>query len=348
MMNRRTFTEKLALGLPFLALGSTKASAPRLATPERLLPRRLQPGDTIGIITPGSFISDEDFQKAVDKVLSFGFRVKLGKHVRAQRGFNAGTDQQRLDDLHLMFSDQSVTGIWCARGGYGCSRLLPYLDYELIRRNPKALIGFSDITALLNAIYHKTGLVGFHGPNAGSQWTDYTEAHFRAVLMEGRAPHLIELAPENLANPAGHYQAFPIRQGTARGRLVGGNLALLAALCGTGYLPDCQGKLTFIEDIGERPYRIDRMLTQLRQAWPLGQAAGIALGIFEDCQPKETELSLSLADTLKDRLEGLNIPAIYGLSFGHIANQCTLPIGIEAELDVAAQRITLLEAAVRG
>ncbi len=340
-MDRRSFATSLALSLPLFA---TARPFPRK---KRILPSRLQPGDTIGLITPGSYISDESLEKAVSNALKMGFKVKMGKHIRAQRGFNAGTDQQRLDDLHLMFSDDSVAGIWCARGGYGCSRLLPYIDYKLIGQNPKALIGYSDITALLNAIYQKTGLVGFHGPVAASELTEYTEAQFRAVVMEGKAPHAIPLSEANLEKEEGAFRTYAVTEGKAKGVLIGGNLSLLAALAGTEYLPESQGKLVFMEDIGEKPYRIDRMLTQLRQAWNLERAAGIVMGIYADCQPKEGDLSLSLEETIRDRTEGLGVPAIYGLSFGHIDDQCTLPVGIEAELDVEGRSLTLLEAAVR-
>ncbi|MCB0558319.1 MAG: LD-carboxypeptidase [Lewinellaceae bacterium] len=340
-MNRRSFAKSLAFSLPLLAAAR---SIPRK---KRILPRRLQPGDTIGMITPGSYISDESLEKAVNNALKLGFKVKMGKHIRAQNGFNAGTDQQRLDDLHLMFSDDSVAGIWCARGGYGCSRLLPAIDYKLIAKKPKALIGYSDITALLNAIYQKTGLVGFHGPVGASELTEYTEAQFRAVVMEGQAPYAIPLSTANQEKEEEAYRTYAIRPGKAKGRLVGGNLSLLAALAGTEYLPEARGKLVFIEDVGEKPYRIDRMLTQLRQAWGLSGAAGIAMGVYADCQPKEGELSLSLEETIRDRTGSLGIPAIYGLSFGHIDNQCTLPVGIEAELDVEMESLVLLEAAVR-
>lgn len=340
-MDRRSFAATLALSFPLLATGR------HFSRKKRVLPRRLQPGDTIGMITPGSYISDESLEKAVNNALKMGFKVKMGKHIRAQRGFTAGTDQQRLDDLHLMFADNSVAGIWCARGGYGCSRLLPFIDYKLISRNPKTLIGYSDITALLNAIYHKTGLVGFHGPVAASELTEYTEAQLRAVVMEGRAPYAIPLSVANLEKEEDAFHTYAIAEGNAKGVLVGGNLSLLAALAGTEYLPEAQGKLVFMEDIGEKPYRIDRMLTQLRQAWNLEKAAGIAMGIYADCQPKEGDLSLSLEETIRDRTEGLGIPTIYGLSFGHIDDQCTLPVGIEAELDVERRSLTLLEAAVR-
>jgi len=340
-MNRRTFKKKLALGIP-LIMSPTMA----LGAKPRILPKRLRPGDTVGLITPGSYLDDEGLEKAVENIIRLGFKVKMGANIRAKRGFNAGTDQQRLDDLHLMFSDDSVDAVWCARGGYGCSRLLPYIDYQLIKKNPKALIGYSDITALLNAIYKKTGLVGFHGPVGASDFTDYTTEHFKALLMQAKNKHQIKPASENLEEEELAYHPKTIRSGTAEGELVGGNLSLLAAMAGTGYLPDVKGKIVFIEDIGEKPYRVDRMMTQLRQAWKLEDAAGIAMGVFADCEADEDDLSLTLWETVKDRTENLGIPVVYGLSFGHIANQFTLPVGAKSRLDVEARSLTIMEAVV--
>ncbi len=341
-MNRRSFSKR-ALALPFLASG---AAVHRPAA-ERIRPARLRPGHTVGLITPGSYISDEALEKTVANMLKLGLRVKMGKNVRAKHGFVAGTDQQRLDDLHTMFSDQAVDAVWCARGGYGCTRLLPKIDYGLIRRNPKILIGYSDITALLNAIFHKTGLVTFHGPVGASEFSLYTEAQVRAVLMEGKAPYPIPLAEPNESNEGPLYQPQVIRPGTAEGTLMGGNLSLLAAMAGTGYLPDPAGAIVFMEDIGEAPYRVDRMLTQLRQAWPLKAAAGIALGIFADCAREEGSDSLTLPETLQEQLRPTGAPVAYGFPFGHIDHQCTFPVGLRARLDAAARSVTLLESGVR-
>lgn len=343
--SRRTFTRRLGAGA--LALLAARRLGAVTEIKEKLIkPKALKKGDTIGLITPGSYIDDEGLEKAVKNLEDMGFHVKTGRHIRAERGFTAGTDAQRLDDLHRMFADDGVAGIWCARGGYGCSRLLPYIDYRLIRRHPKVLIGYSDITALLQAIHRETKLVCFHGPVAASEFTDYTRSQVSALLMDGAGPHTIELSEANGAEEEPAFQPTIIRGGKAAGPLFGGNLSLLAALAGTNYRLDATGKLLFIEDIGEKPYRIDRMLTQLRQSARLSAAAGIALGVFADCEPAPDDRSLSLRETLQDRLGDLGIPVAYGLSFGHIDNQCTLPVGIPAELDAGNHRLTILERAV--
>lgn len=331
-MNRRIFSKITTISglsiLPFI--GKSHPPHP-VSFCKKIKPNLLKKGDTIGMITPGSFIADESLQLAIEHVESLGFKVQLGKNIRAKRGFNAGTDAQRLADLHAMFSDKNIDGIWCARGGYGCGRLLPKIDYALIKKNPKALIGYSDITALLLAIYKKTGLMGFHGPVAASEFTDYTIEHFQKMAMQSESNFVIQPAAANLANEDINYHPKTIVSGTAQGKLIGGNLSLLASLVGTEFLPDFKNKIVFMEDIGEKPYRIDRMLTQLRQGTNLKAAKGIALGVFADCEAEKN--SLSLLETLTDRLADLNIPVVYGLSFGHIANQITLPIGREVTLN---------------
>ncbi len=343
-MNRRYFAQQLALAtatFPFLSAGKTQKK-------KTLKPQRLRKGDTMGMITPGSFATDSALEKAVQNVESLGFKVKLGKHIRAERGYNAGSDAERLADLHSMFLDEQVQGIWCVRGGYGCTRLLPMMDYKMIRKHPKALIGYSDITALHQAIHLETGLVSFHGPVAASDFTDYTVEYLTKVLISPQASLNILLSQENKdrGTEEAAYETQTINAGKARGKLAGGNLSLLAAMAGTKWELDACDKLVFIEEIGEKPYRIDRMLTQLRQTANLQEAKGLVLGVFNDCDKDADDRSLYLDECLKDRLQDLNKPTIYGLSFGHISNQCTLPIGIEAELDTATQSIRLLEKAV--
>ncbi len=338
-MNRRHFQRSLLVGLGGLATYHLQAN--NTSVKRQIRPKLLAKGQTVGLITPGSYIGDEGLEKAVNNLESLGLHVKLGANIRAERGFTAGTDAERLSDIHAMFSDTQVDAIWCARGGYGCGRLLPHLNYRLIRRNPKALIGYSDITALHNAIYKETGLITFHGPVGASEQTDYTRRQIEAVLFEGQQGYNIPLSTTNAAREESVYQTHTIAGGQASGELVGGNLTLLAALVGTGYLPSVKNKLLFMEDVGEDPYRIDRMLTTLRQAWSLGEAAGIALGIFSGCEADEDDRSLSLAQTLDDRLGDLGIPVVYGLSFGHIADQCTLPVGAVATLDADAHSLRL-------
>ena len=313
---------------------------------KRIKARGLKKGDTIGLIAPGSSVTEEKFNKAVTNLESLGFKVHYTENILAKHGYLAGTDKQRLSDLHQMFVDPKIDGIWCIRGGYGCSRLLPEIDYQLIRKNPKALIGYSDITALLQAVYLKTGLIGFHGPVAVSELTDYTKTYFQSVLMEPEAPYVIPVSTENKQNENELFHTKVIRPGKAKGELVGGNLSLISALAGTKYQWKIKDKIIFLEDVGEKPYRIDRMLTQLIQTCDLSKAAGIVLGVFTGCEKNEGDASLSLMETLEDRLGSLKVPVIYGLSFGHIDNQCTLPVGIQAELDTAKQTLTLLEKAV--
>jgi len=345
-MKRRQFSKII----PSAVLGSTfLANQTSFAKKKKAIkPKRLKKGDTIGLITPGSYIDDEGLQKAVTNLEGLGFQVKLAKNIRAERGFIAGTDAQRLADLHSMFSDTQVAGIWCARGGYGSGRLLPSIDYRLIKKNPKIVVGFSDITALLQGIYKETGLIGFHGPVGASDFTDYTVEYLTKILIEPSDKLNIALSKENesLAKTDRVFQTATIRGGIATGKLVGGNLSLLAPLAGTKYQPNINRKLLFIEEIGESPYRIDRMLTQLRQSYPLKAAAGIILGVFRGCEKKEGSRSLSLLETLTDRLGDLNIPVFYGAAIGHIGDNLTLPIGGKARFDADSGVLTLLEKGV--
>ncbi len=329
--------------LPFAAqtMFSQKSTKQKI-----IKPKRLAKGDTVGVIAPASGLSSEDFDKALQNMTDLGFKSKVGKNARNKNGFLAGTDKERLEDLHWAFGDAEVDAVWCVRGGYGVSRILPAVDFNLIKKNPKIFIGYSDITALHLAIFQNCGLVTFHGPVAASTFSDYTKRHVIDTLMNPSAPYKIELSPENVAKESNLFKTEVITKGKTRGKIIGGNLSLLSALVGTPFaLRNTKGKILFIEDVGEQPYRIDRMLTQLRQSLDLRSLAGIALGVFEDCNPK-SEGTQSLMDVLKDRLGDIGIPVIYGLSFGHIRDQFTLPIGIEAELDTENATMTFLETGV--
>jgi len=341
-MKRRDLLIGLGL-LPFLAkpMLSQKPASSKI-----IKPRRLKKGDTLAIIAPSSGVAAADFERALQNMADLGFKTRVGKYARAVNGFLAGTDAQRLEDLHWAFSDKDIDGVWCVRGGYGLSRILPRVDYALIKKNPKVLVGFSDITALHLAIFQQTGLVTFHGPVATSANSEYTRKHVSDVLMNPSTPYEIEASPDNLAKGTLTYRTEIITKGKARGRLIGGNLSLLTALAGTPYaLQNTKGKILFAEDVGERPYRIDRMVTQLKQSVNLRELAGIALGVFADCDAPDDK-SQTVIDVVKDQLGNLGIPVIYGLSFGHIRDQFTLPIGVEAELDTQNGTVTLLEAGV--
>ena len=275
-----------------------------------------------------------------------GLKVKSGKFAKSVNGFIAGTDKERLEDLHWAFEDKEIRAVWCLRGGYGATRYLPDIDYNLVRKNPKILIGYSDITALHTAIHQNTGLVTFHGSVATSTFSDYAKNHVVNTLMNPSAPYKVELSPVNVAKEAPEFKTRVIVKGKGRGKLIGGNLSLLTAMAGTPFaLKNTKGKLLFIEDVGERPYRLDRMFVQLKQSVDLRELAGIALGVFTECDPPDN-ISQTVFDVVQDHLSNLGIPVIYGLSFGHIRDQFTLPVGIEVELDTGNATMTFLESGV--
>ena len=347
-MLRRNFFKNtglttLAAGLPrfYIMAETSELSKPRL-----IKPHRLREGATVALIAPSSPPAAEKLAKGIANLTQFGFEILEGKSLRAQNGYLAGTDAERLADLHWAFQNPEIEAVWCIRGGYGAGRLLPDLDYELIRRNPKPLIGYSDVTALHIAIHQRTGLVTFHGPVAASDYPEDTLTHFRSMLMQAVVPHEIAAPTGHIAFEPPEYHPFVITPGQATGALTGGNLALLSSLAGTSFAPIFKKKIVFIEDVGEQPYRLDRMLTQLLQATDLAQAAGIALGVFNECQPKPDSPSLSLSDALRDRLGGLGIPVVYGIPFGHVTHQATIPYGVAAKLDADKMSLTILEEAV--
>lgn len=337
--------------MPFLPEFPNKTSESivnqELSNKRIIKPKRLKVGDTLGVIAPSSALPEKTVTRAIENLTNLGFKIKLGKNVRAQNGYLAGTDTQRLEDLHWAFSDPDVDAVWCIRGGYGATRLLPNVDFKLIKKNPKIFIGYSDITALHVAIFQKTGLVTFHGPVGTSDYTDFTKPNVWNLLTNPTPQYQLINAEINAKNESNLFKTEVITAGKCRGQLIGGNLSLLSAMDGTPFaLDNLKGKILFMEDIDERPYRVDRMLTQMLQSHDLSKLAGIALGIFEGCNPKTDENSLSLMDCLKDRLGNLGIPVIYGLSFGHISNQYTLPVGIEVDMDTETGILTLLDSAV--
>lgn len=310
-------------------------------------PKRLYSGQTVGLIAPaGQGEDDEQIDAAIETIASLGFQVKPGRFLRARHAYFAGTDAERAADVNAMFVDREVAGIFALRGGYGCSRLLPLLDYEAIRQHPKLLCGYSDVTTILNAITCKAGLITFHGPIADQSYTPYTVAEFQKITLSPRSP--VSLAqPPSFSPQPGRVQRqnrlTTLMTGKAQGRLVGGNLTLLSHLAGTPYMPDLAGAILFLEDVHEAVYRIDRMLTQLWLSGQLAQVAGIAFGKFTDCARSG---GVSLASVLRERCQTLRIPAVCGLMIGHVADMATIPIGCRAELDADKGTLMLLEQAV--
>lgn len=311
-------------------------------------PPRLRAGDLVGLIAPGGRTNDADIEKAVRNIEALGFRVKLGHYLRAVHGNYAGSVQQRVADVHAMFADKEVKAMWCIRGGSGCISILSSLDYALVRANPKILLGYSDITALHLAVLRHAGLVSFHGPVALSGPSDYTREHLLAVLMDPQPTYTIPMAVENSlrAIEKPHFALRTATHGQATGRLIGGNLSLVSALSGTPYAADFRDAILYLEEVNEEPYRVDRWMTQLDLAVGFRNAAAVMVGICDDCDPEDPELSLTLDETLDLHLKPLIVPAVSGYSFGHIRHQFTIPVGIRARLDTESQTLTLLEPGV--
>jgi muramoyltetrapeptide carboxypeptidase len=331
-----------------VAFPAASQSKPGGAPPRLVKPPRLKPKSLVGLIAPGGVVGDAMIQKSVANLESQGFDVRVGSNIRAAHGGYAGTVEQRLEDLHDMFNHREVAAVWAARGGSGSLGLLPRIDYGLLRRHPKILIGFSDVTALPLAFVRHAGLVSFHGPVGVSTFSEFSVEHMLGVLMEPTPQRVLPLAEENLAraDEMPQYRPRTFRAGKAEGRLVGGNLSLVCATVGTPYGIEGRGHLLFLEEIGEAPYRIDRMLLQLQLARVTSDASGVAMGVFQRCEPPDADPSLTLAETLQERMTELRVPSAYGLSFGHIPRQVTLPVGIRARLDTEARTLTLLEPAV--
>ena len=340
MFTRRNFLATAAVA-PLLASTTTAQTKPLIR------PRRLQPGDTVGLITPATFVSDPDaLIKAERTIKHFGWRAKWGKSVGKKSGYFGNPVNERLDDLHAMFRDPEVKAVFCVRGGYGAQHLLDKIDYDLIARNPKIFAGYSDITALHLAIHKNTGLVTFHSPVPVSAFTDYTQKHFVPAVTEAKPLGVLTNPTEsNKLRPEHTLRA--VRPGKATGRLIGGNLTLISTLMGTPYEPDTRGAIFFIEDVGEAPYRIDRMLTQLRLAGKLQQAAGIVFGECADCGAGDYKpfvaAGFSLGESVDAILGELKIPVLAGLTIGHTDDQLTLPLGVMATLDAEAGTLELKE-----
>tara|TARA_R110000796_G_scaffold252631_1_gene389194 strand:- start:76024 stop:77079 length:1056 start_codon:yes stop_codon:yes gene_type:complete len=315
---------------------------------ENTKPKKLKKGDTIGLVAPGYAIKREILEKAKDTLREMGFVPFHTDRILGNYGYFSATDQERAADVNEMFSNPSIDGILCARGGYGCTRIMHLIDYENIKKNPKALIGFSDITALANGIYKETGLITFHGPVGSTLNDEYTIEQLEKVVMHPKKKVLIEnvkLEDEELLNNP-EFERYTITQGKATGKLVGGSLTLINALIGTPQEIDFTDKIVFIEDVEESPYRIDRMLTQLIEGATFKNAVGIMIGVCKGCDKPPKPESFTLKEVILDRLKPLKIPAAYGMSFGHVANNFTIPIGIEATFDADNMTLELLEKAV--
>lgn len=318
---------------------------------EQILPNRLKPGDTIGIVSPaGAIYESEPYEIAVESMQAMGLEVKLGEHVKSRHGHLAGTDEERVLELNKMFADPEVNGIICLRGGSGAARILDLLDYEMIKRNPKVFVGYSDITALHLAIFKKTGLVTFHGPLATSTWNPFAVKHFKNLLFEAEAVQYSNPADTGSLLTQTKNRIRTITPGTTTGELLGGNLSVLTGIMGTPFFPaNWKEKILYLEDVGENIYAVDRMLSQLKLGGVLEQINGIIFGKCSDCEPGGASGfgSLTLEEVLDHYFKPLKIPAFSGAMIGHISDNITIPNGIAAEIDAGKGTFKLLRPAVK-
>lgn len=336
MINRREFIS--AVGAVSLASTATHAD-------EALIkPARLRPGDRVGLVSPATAAFETEPTKIwIDALESLGFEVVLGDNYYDRYGYLAGEDAARASDINAFFKEPSIKMIF-ARGGWGAPRVLPLLDYDMIRANPKVLLGYSDATALITAVHTKTGLVTFHGP---SPLNTFSAEHFRRVVMNGEHYTMSNptfITENTLVQTENRIQT--IRGGKATGRILGGNLSLLTAVTGSEYLPDWEGCILFIEDVDEAVYRIDRMMTELSLSGVLGKIKGFVFGRCTDCEPGRGFGSLTMEEMLAGHIAPLGIPAFSGSMIGHIDEQFTIPLGIDVEIDADAGSIRMLEAGV--
>jgi len=301
----------------------------------------------VGLVAPASAnFRSVDVEIAQDTARAFSLEPRLGAHVRDRHGYLAGRDEDRAADVNAFFADPDVSAIFAIRGGWGCARILPLLDWDMIRRNPKVVTGYSDVTGLHSALQARTGLVTFHAPTLLSAWPEFSAVNFRRVVFGAEAV--------TLANPPGEEERLVQREnrtrtitpGRSRGRLLGGNLTVLTALLGSPYLPAFDGAILFLEDVNEEIYRVDRMLTQLRLCGLLGRLRGFVFGSCSECVPGEGYGSLTLEEVIDEHVKPLGIPAYEGAMIGHQDQQFTLPVGLEVELDASAATIRMLQPAV--
>lgn len=290
-------------------------------------PPLLGAGARVAMVCPsGPLNGSHELERAIANAESLGWQVTVGEHVLARTGYVAGDDAQRAHDLVRAMRDDDVDGIWCIRGGYGAMRVLPPVQDALSDMRPKALIGYSDITAL-HAAWHRAGLVSFHGPTARSPLSAFSRSALTEIVRDGASPTW--RAPE----------ALVVHGGRATGRLAGGNLTLLAALSGTPWAVSFRDAIVVLEDLNEAVYRIDRMLTQLRLSGAFDGCRGLAVGHFTDCPDGSGDGTRTVADLVTELASALHVPALYGIPVGHIDQQWTIPLGAGATLDAEARTL---------
>ncbi|ACB52950.1 putative peptidase S66, LD-carboxypeptidase A [Crocosphaera subtropica ATCC 51142] len=344
--NRRQFITASLGSLTLLTSIYSKASAQNNSL---IKPQKLKAGSGVGLVSPaGATFTTEDINIVQDAVKALGLVPYLAPHLLDQYGYLAGKDKDRANDINHFFADPKIDLILPIRGGWGCARVLPYLDYNLIQNNPKIIIGFSDLTALLIAIYTQSRLVTFHGPNGLTSWRTKQVNSFKQALF---TEEKISFQNEKDADDTNRLMQVKnriqtITPGIARGKLIGGNLSVLSSIIGSPYVPDFKDYILFIEDVGEEVYRIDRMITHLKVAGILDKISGFIFGECTNCLPNGGYASLTLEQVLNDHIKPLKIPAWMGAKIGHIEPVLTFPMGIEVEINANNGTINYLESGV--
>jgi len=326
--------------LLILMISSSNSAGP-------IKPMHLKQGDTVGLVSPASpyvydIVDPNQYLEDLISVLNgqFGLQVLFGKHMNETFGYLAGDDEDRAADVNAFFADPTVKYILANRGGFGCGRMIDLIDYKTASQNPKIIMGYSDLTALLHAIYFKTGMVTYYGPMGIDNWNNLNSVYVQKVLFNGEMV--------TYKNPS-NYNITTINSGTAKGRLLGGNLSVFVSLLGSEYIPSTtkwEEVILLMEDVGEEPYRIDRMITTLKLNKILSRVAGFVWGICVKCDASDPTRSLTLQQVLDQHLKPTGVPSFSGLMFGHISQQFTFPLGIMASMDANKGTIQLLESPV--
>ncbi|MBB6325567.1 muramoyltetrapeptide carboxypeptidase [Algoriphagus iocasae] len=342
-MQKRDFLKSIGL-----MAGSAAAMSFTLPKKEddakTLKPNTLKKGDTVGLISPSAATADRmQFTYAKEALEALGFQVKMGKNLMNRRGHLAGTDAERAGDLNEMFADPEVKGIISIRGGSGAARILPLIDYKQISKNPKPLLGYSDITALHCAIQAQTGLITFHGPMGSGSWNSFNVEQFQKLFFDQELMTYenVHAESDDLVVKSNRIQT--LKGGKAEGKILGGNLTVLTAISGSPYYPDFKNAILFIEDVGEDPYRMDRMMSTLKLNGTLDQIKGFIFGQCSDCEPGGGYGSLTLDQVLDDYILPLGIPAYSGAMIGHISKQFIVPVGAKVSMDADAGTFKLME-----
>jgi len=342
-ITRRSFVPMLGTALIGASCLSVQNKAVFSSIPNEIIrPNALKKGDTIAICAPAGGTRHPENVVEFQALLEIhGYNVVLGKNVYGAHGYFSGTDQERAASFMEIIEDDSIQAVFFTRGGWGCARILEFLDFESIKNHPKVIMGFSDITTLLNAITFKTGLVTFHGPGGNSSWNDFSWNSIQELLIDKDQVSYPSLQDHLLDEPT-----RTIVSGTTEGELYGGNLSVLCGLIGSDYLPDWKGKILFLEDVMEEPYRIDRMLTHLKLNGVFNDLNGIVLGQFRKCKAEEPDISFTLGEVFDQHFNSLEIPVFFGAAIGHIKYKYTIPLGLPVQIDADQRSIELLHPAV--